>query len=314
MFMVLSKLGLRYKVFIFSISVIVLFSNAVRLNSIVLEKSVVINNSDSVQINSFNEFPFGDFNTLSKRKSPNDNTTKNVLYNTNFFAAFMTDTDGDGINDEDDLDDDNDGISDIEENGCADDAEIRWLHNDDGGQSDNATFNPTTASTFYTSSSLVTFGMGLDESDNSTFTYTLRGADQANFADAKTNNDYAQVSFTPAVDLLFQELNFGFFTLNAAAEDFNMGNFQVAVEYATDATFTSPTILIQDLQIGDMIAGASANFSQNFDSFVLNSGTEYFWRIYFYDEQNTDPFGRVRLDDVFFNSSVSSTCNDEMEH
>ncbi|WP_299015525.1 Ig-like domain-containing protein, partial [uncultured Polaribacter sp.] len=223
------------------------------------------------------------------------------------------DNDGDGIPDRVDLDDDNDGIPDLDESGCTDEAEIRWLHNENSGQSDFATFNPTTASASYTNSSDVSFGAGLDESDNAAFTYTLRGADQTTFAAAKTNNDYAQISFTPAVDLLFQQLNFGFFTLNAAADDFDMGNFKVAVEYATNAGFTSPTVLIEDLQIGDMVAGGFVSFNQPFESFVLNSGTEYFWRIYFYDEQNTDAADRVRLDDLVFVNSVNATCNNDVD-
>ncbi|WP_159951932.1 T9SS type A sorting domain-containing protein [Polaribacter septentrionalilitoris] len=236
-------------------------------------------------------------------------------------ASGNPDIDNDGISDSCDLDSDNDGILDSVEDGfCSQSSQIEWLHNDNAGQSDFATFSGALTSTDYSSSSLITFGsgagaIGLDETtDNNSFTYVLRDANQSTFAAAKADNDYAQLSFTPSNDLILNSLTFGFFTSSTSSVGFNKGNYKIAVEYATNSSFTSPTLLYQDLQIGDMQApNGYVTFSENFNSFTLSSGTEYFFRIYMYDEQNTDSLDRIRLDDITFNSSISSSCNNDID-
>ena len=72
--------------------------------------------------------------------------------------TFGSDSDGDGVPDSTDLDDDNDGILDTTENPCTS-AQVQWMHNADGGQSDFATYGDdvTTTSPHFTSASNVTF-------------------------------------------------------------------------------------------------------------------------------------------------------------
>ena len=211
------------------------------------------------------------------------------------------DSDGDGVLDSTDLDDDNDGILDTTENPCTL-VQVQWNHNADVGQSDFATYGDdvTTTSPHFTSASNVTFGAGLDETtDNYAYTYLLRNATATTFAAAKTANDYAQVSYTPNKKMFLNGLNFGFYQSTGSPE-LNINNFKMAVEYSTSATFTSPTLLLQDVQIGTLTAGGYTTVNNSINNLLLQSGTTYYFRIYFYDEQNTDPNNRVRLDDVFF--------------
>ena len=211
------------------------------------------------------------------------------------------DSDGDGVLDSTDLDDDNDGILDTTENPCTL-VQVQWNHNADGGQSDFATYGDdvTTTSPHFTSASNVTFGAGLDETtDNYAYTYLLRNATATTFAAAKTANDYAQVSYTPNKKMFLNGLNFGFYQ-STGSPDLNINNFKMAVEYSTSATFTSPTLLLQDVQIGTLTADGYTTVNNSINNLLLQSGTTYYFRIYFYDEQNTDPNNRVRLDDLYF--------------
>ena len=225
------------------------------------------------------------------------------------------DSDGDGVLDSTDLDDDNDGILDTTENPCTL-VQVQWNHNADGGQSDFATYGDdvTTTSPHFTSASNVTFGAGLDETtDNYAFTYLLRNATATTFAAAKTANDYAQVSYTPNKKMFLNGLNFGFYQSTGSPE-LNINNFKMAVEYSTSATFTSPTLLLQDVQIGTLTADGYTTVNNSINNLLLQSGTTYYFRIYFYDEQNTDPNNRVRLDDVFFPHCLFvDTDNDQTE-
>ena len=211
------------------------------------------------------------------------------------------DSDGDGVIDSNDLDDDNDGILDTTENPCTS-AQVQWMHNASSGQSDFATFgnDTTTTSPHFTSADNISFGAGLDETtDNYAYTYLLRNATATTFADAKTGNDYAQVSYTPSKKMYLNGINFGYFS-STGSPQVNCGNFKMAVEYSTSAAFTSPIVLLQDIQVGAMVSGGYTTVNNAISKLLLQSGTTYYFRVYFYDEQNTDPNNRVRLDDLYF--------------
>ena len=62
-----------------------------------------------------------------------------------------------------------------------------------------------------------------------------------------------QVSYTPAEDLTLNSLQFGFYTDNATTDEYDIGNFKITVEYSTDASFASPVLIQQDIQVGDMV-------------------------------------------------------------
>ena len=193
--------------------------------------------------------------------------------------------------------------------------QIKWLHNNDGGQSDYATYDESTASSSYFSgASNVTFGAGIWETtktwngmnlSNFAYTYMLDGATTATYTAAKTANDYAQVSFTPSQNLYLDRLWFGFWTNNdTTVPDLQAGNFKIAVEMSTSPTFSSPTLLSQDLQVGSMVQGGYVTVDGYVAGMQLTAGTTYYYRFYFYGENNS--IDLVRLDDVYFDSQFLS--------
>jgi len=229
--------------------------------------------------------------------------------------TLLQDSDGDGIPDIDDLDDDNDGILDTDEVFGCENAQIEWSHNNGGGQSDDASYVPAASSTYFSSASTATFGAGLDETtDNYSYTYLLRNADALTYAAAKTANDYVAYSFVPTDDMVLTGIGLGFFTSATGNPEFNCGNFKVAIEYDEDPAFGSPQLLFQDIQIGNMTApnGYVSEFNP-LTNFVLTGATPANFRFYLYDRQNTDPFNRVRFDDLQFPVDLLSTCLDDAD-
>lgn len=224
------------------------------------------------------------------------------------------DSDMDGIDDLSDLDDDNDGILDIVEGKCEEDSQIEWTHNENGGQGDGATYTPAEDSNLYTSAADIVIGSGLDESINYAFTYLLLDAGESDFAGAKADNDYLQFSYVPTESMILEEISLGFFTSAASNPEFDAGNFKITVEYADNLAFTNPTLLFQDIQIGNMLAPNGYLTSTNIlTNFVLDAGTPAVFRFYLYDEQNTSPDGRVRFDDVFFPHKLISSCDQDSD-
>ncbi|MDY0781514.1 tandem-95 repeat protein, partial [Tenacibaculum sp. IB213877] len=224
---------------------------------------------------------------------------------TNYNIIYSQDKDSDGIANSVDLDDDNDGILDTDE-ACSS-IEIQWNHNDSGGQGQAVTYGTSPdASVFFTNANDLSFGSGIFENPDYPFTYIFSGADQATFVGAKNNNDYIQVAFTPNSNLFITEINFGYFTGDASHIEYNMGNHKLALEISTNATdFSTANVLIQDLQIGAMQAPNGYAFFQNaVNDYILLANTTYYVRVYFYDEQNTDPQNRIRFDDFYFNMNA----------
>ena len=201
--------------------------------------------------------------------------------------------------------------------------QVQWTHNGPNfsdGQDQNASFviNGAEPDVFgsnvnFTSTSMTSFGAGLDETtDNYAYTYLLRGADESSFANAKAANDYVEVSFEPAVALQLQSINFGFFTGNSSQQEFNAGNFRMAVEVSEQAGFANPTTLFSDIEVGAMLVDNGYLFLENnLDQFNLSAGIIYTFRFYLFDRQNSDSLNRVRFDDLQFPSIIKSTCDSD---
>ncbi|TYP96705.1 hypothetical protein C7447_1061, partial [Tenacibaculum adriaticum] len=233
--------------------------------------------------------------------SGGQSTTAAVTNSGDTAACDVIDTDADGIIDSLDLDDDNDGILDTDE--CTQ-VEIQWNHNDAGGQGQAVQYG-SGADAFFTNANDLSFGPGIFENPDYAYTYVFGGADQINFANAKTNNDYIQVSFTPNTNMFIYEINFGYYTTNASDIEFQMGNHKLALEISTNASdFSGANLLLQDVQVGDMLVpNGYAFISNSIANYVLSANTTYYVRVYFYDEQNADSQNRVRFDDFYFNMS-----------
>lgn len=225
-------------------------------------------------------------------------------------SGAAVDTDQDGIINSQDLDDDNDGILDETEDVCQE-AQVEWSHNGDNGQSQAATYTPNSEAYFMYAEEAI-FGAGLDEqSDNYAYTYLLRNATAATYPEAKTNNDYVELSFVPAEALGLKAINLGFWTNSVLDPEYNIGNFKIAIEYSSERGFTNPVLLFQDLQVGNMIGGGYVSLPQDLgaENIILEEGTTYTFRFYLYDEQNNDWANRVRFDDVQFPVIPFSTCD-----
>ncbi|MFV9552160.1 Ig-like domain-containing protein, partial [Algibacter sp. PT7-4] len=221
----------------------------------------------------------------------------------NLSVTVLPDSDGDGVEDSADLDNDNDGI--LDEDECKVEHQIGWFHNANGGTSDFATFDGdsnTAPTSSFSGSSNISFGSGLDESRNYSFTYILDNADQDTFADAKANNDYVQMSYTVASNVVLSTIGGGFWTNASGDEDAPLGFFKMALEMSTNASFSTATVLFQNKQIGDLSQGSTyVSFSDDY-YISLTAGTTYYFRFYLYDEQNNDVIdNRLRFDDIYYN-------------
>ncbi|MEJ3959405.1 tandem-95 repeat protein [Brachymonas sp. G13] len=194
-------------------------------------------------------------------------------------------------------------------------SQIQWMHNETvngrAGQSDYATYQDPAFKDHFSSTANVTFGSGLDENSNNNpyrdyaYTYMLKGADKKTYSAARSDNDYAQVSFTPKDTMYVDKLWFGFYTDAVSHPDYLAGNFKMAIEMSTSSSFTSYTTLSQDIQVGNMIA---PNGYLTVDGYtgglLLNAGSTYYFRVYYYDEQNS--IDTVRLDDLYFDAKYLS--------
>lgn len=236
------------------------------------------------------------------------------------------DSDGDGISDYCDLDDDNDGILDINEMDCSlqnNDTRIIWGYNNGTFASSYRVNSPTETFTlptdYFSAGGNLTFGSGMQKyqiksTDISDF--EVRDVDQVSFATAKSSNDYMQVSYTPATPLELTGFNLGFaINLYASGEHSSirksLGNYKAAIEYASNPAFTSPVLLASNIQIPDLETVPQTAYYMlptNFGvSQQLTAGTTYYFRIYLYDVQNisnTNPTApifanSVLIDDIF---------------
>ncbi|WP_036153760.1 Ig-like domain-containing protein [Maribacter forsetii] len=229
------------------------------------------------------------------------------------------DNDGDTVLDSEDLDDDNDGILDTEELSLCTQTQIEWFHNDsetpnastvgttDPGDSDYATYDNRTliSSPNFSSAPNISFG-SLNET-GSQYTYVFDNANQSTFAAAKSANHYVQVSYTPAVDIWTTGINLGFFTSSTGPE-VDYGNFDMALEMDTNASFSSPTIKVQDLHIDNMVANGYLPYSISSNDY-LSAGTTYYFRFYMYNNQNGT--GNTRFDDVSFSHALA--CDTDLD-
>ena len=110
-----------------------------------------------------------------------------------------------------------------------------------------------------------------------------------------------------------EAVNLGFWTNGSGDPEFQIGNFKMAIEYSSEGGFGNPTLLFEDIQVGDMVAGGYVSIPGDLmsENIMLSSGTTYAFRFYLYDEQNSDWANRVRFDDVQFPVKPISTCDSD---
>ncbi len=249
------------------------------------------------------------------------------------------DFDGDGIGNICDNDDDNDGIPDGGKDfeyektiiipGECTETQVEWLHNNDTNdtgydkQSDYATFDNTgswrpgyslLSSPNFTNADDIVFGGGLDEASyNTSSTYIIGGVDKTTFEEAKTNNDYVQLAYTPAVDMNLGFVRLGFSTPDNGNSLLNLGKFFVTLEMSTDANFATSDVLYYDGHVGKIELDQYLTLGHQYD-IDLEAGTKYYYRFYIYNENNTYKDNNVvRFDDVKFQHRINcQSDNDTM--
>ena len=146
-------------------------------------------------------------------------------------AAFAVDTDGDGLDDSIDPDDDNDGIPDqFELTVSPGSGKVEWTHNLVGGTS-FAAAEDAGATGFFTSLDNMAFGSGF-VFPTSNYEWILFGADTTTFADAKAQNEYAQVGFTANVNGSLDNLQHG--NVGTKYNGSLADDFQIATEISSD--------------------------------------------------------------------------------
>ncbi|MEQ1739511.1 MAG: DUF4347 domain-containing protein, partial [Methyloglobulus sp.] len=209
------------------------------------------------------------------------------------------DTDLDGIANINDIDDDNDGILDTTEGALTSSGAIQWLHNDSGGTSLAGAADASISSSVTTVSN-ISFGGGFT-TPTSTFEHVLQGANSSTFAQAITNNDYVQVSFTLSNLATLESLQHSLVTLADGASA--AGNYNTAALISSDGFTTSTQLYDNGFMPGPTTGYVRVTNPTN--SLVLEPGVSYTIRVYLFNESNSIlPNGTVAFDDFLLNFNV----------
>lgn len=223
------------------------------------------------------------------------------------------DTDSDGIGNDTDVDDDNDGILDVDEEGCSEARYfIGWWHNNPFGdvKQDGFNLSPMTLGTVYwadgnegADASVVT-GQGGDELVGSGITSafygssrTLYNVDQSNLSGAITDNDYVEASFTTTTGFVGTLDRFGMAVGdNSTSEERTFTHTMTLI--ISDDNFSTADTLFRDY---DPLTPSSWYEYDDVDirskDYQLQPSTTYKFRVYLYglpvsnaDSMNIDDY------------------------
>ena len=187
-----------------------------------------------------------------------------------FFSFVDLDNDRDGIDDVTDLDDDNDGIPDDDEIYCgADSWHVGWFHSTDGSPTISVT-------TLVAGATNEVYGAGLSAVVSGTL-LQLSNIDAADFTEAKSLDEYIEVSITTNVTLTTPFLLTGIVQYLTAPG--NNNGHRIAVEISDDGFLTS-NVVISDVLTVDRSTYQSYDVSDRLIGLVAN--TTYTVRVYFY--------------------------------
>ena len=239
-------------------------------------------------------------------------------------STYSQDSDGDGYANTVDLDDDNDGILDADEN-CTehDNAAGRWDSNSSvAGGNSNIAFNSTYISSITspgTVGSGLSFTLGsIDDFPEDTGFATstamaISSADQEDRADAISDNDYFEMSFTTAAswsgEVNLASFRYTQYVLQGTSDEIGE-SFEYAVAISDD-NFSTSTFLYTGGAYGLGGDGTSVSsstfFGVDFTRYEQNTATEYLLststtytvRFYFYDDE-LGPGDVICVDDIDF--------------
>lgn len=216
-------------------------------------------------------------------------------------------SDTDGLTNVNDSDDDNDGITDATENPCTLPAgastgqspqHLKWDTNSNpfpGALETNAVGNANIS----TANSTITFGSGLNGSDNNSH-WKIGGVTSINLAQAKAGNDYIEfrIAVTGGSTRIIELTEWG--TYGYGTPPYEPKAQRIAIEIDDNSGHTSPTSLFN----GNNPAPNTTNFAKaNLGGarVRLSPGTTYFVRVYIFKPAAGDP-SEVGLDSFGLNA------------
>ncbi|WP_189586356.1 DUF4347 domain-containing protein, partial [Litorimonas cladophorae] len=225
------------------------------------------------------------------------------------------DTDGDGVLDVTDRDDDNDGILDSAEMGALVSGGITWNHN--GGSPAGTSFAggiDASAQGFISTAQNISFGSGLTTT-GSDYEHVLLDASADTYQEARDQNDYVEVSFTLSEAATLNSIQHGLVPTGWGGSQ--AGNYNVTAEISSDG-FATSSILYQDGYQPQPNGGYETSF-ENVDT-VLAAGS-YTVRFYVYNEQNNAslangtvlPDNTIAFDDLTLNFSARMPIDTDLD-
>ncbi|MEM6963112.1 MAG: discoidin domain-containing protein [Bacteroidota bacterium] len=196
----------------------------------------------------------------------------------------VVDSDGDGVCDPFDIDDDNDGIKDVDESICDVTTEtsiVDWDHNAAptlaGGIND---------ASLVASAADESYGSGLGAYENGSV-LQMPGLDQVDLASAIADNDYVEYSFTTLAGINSFYLSRFSMTKHGVISggDYGEYGYSLAVQ-ASDDNFTTST-WVEDFYAVDPTIDPSWGtnfFGTDNNYYVFRPNTTYTFRIYFFNK------------------------------
>jgi hypothetical protein len=213
-------------------------------------------------------------------------------------TAGCKDTDGDGIPDSIDLDNDNDGILDADECATNLDEIVEWTHNNSSAPWEaNIVQSP-----YIASASNSTTGAGITARSQYISTSWLDGITATSYSDAVNKNTYVEYTFTTAAfgtasHNLYDRTMFWWTNDGTHANN----TYKLAVAISNDNFATSSTLLTDIVSLQD----ATGPTYDNMSKYKLNPSTTYKVRVYLYGLAN--PGQTIDYDD--YRVAVTSFCD-----
>ena len=218
-------------------------------------------------------------------------------------SAGESNTDNDGICDRYDIDDDNDGIRDIDESMCNGNWQelAQWTHNTPGNTGDPEILYPAGIA----SAGLEGYGSGITATLTTTYVL-MDGVDQLDLPSAILDDDYLEYSITtqnniPAIYLdQFRMTKHGFVSLG---EEGNYGyDFSILI---SDDGFATSSVISDIFTVDPNVDPDFVTLFQEADNnfYYLKPSSTYTFRIFFYNK-TTSSLVRALYDDFTIEAQV----------
>ena len=212
-------------------------------------------------------------------------------------------SDGDSICNRYDIDDDNDGIRDIDESMCNGNWQelVQWTHNTPGNTGDSEILYPAGIA----SAGLEGYGSGITATLTTTYVL-MAGVDQLDLSSAILDDDYLEYSITTQADISAIYLHQFRMTKHGLASLGEVGNYGYDFSIlVSDDGFATSSIISDIFTVDDNVDPDFVSFFQEVDDnyYYLRPNTTYTFRCYFYNK-TTDSSVRALYDDFTIEAQV----------